>query len=224
MATGWKQPDALKDAGVDRTLAVATLLQAIKTGEFHASRNTVLVIDEISQVAPRAMLDLLRLQRQTGMTIKAVGDREQAQSVEAGDAIEIMRRVLPKEAMAELLSTVRQVGRSASETRHLRTIAGLFRGTEPDPDSVADLPSKQRGRKISGPRIANANAEVEAEDLQNHHLREVRQALAIKRQDGAARFIGGDQDQVIGRIADFYMERRDALRWQAPGEASPSRP
>ena len=28
---------------------------------------------------------------------------------------------------------------------------------------------------------------------------------------GTARFIGGDQDQVIGRIADFYMQRRDAL-------------
>ena len=27
----------------------------------------------------------------------------------------------------------------------------------------------------------------------------------MKRQDGTARFIGGDQDQVIGRIADFYM-------------------
>ena len=211
LATGWKQADALKDAGVDRTLAMATLLQAMEVGEFHASRNTVLVIDEISQVAPRAMLDLLRLQRQTGLVIKALGDREQAQSVEAGDAIEIMRRVLPKEAMAELLSTVRQVGRNATETRHLRTIAGLFRGTEPDPDSVADLPSKQRGRKISGPRAANANAEVEAEDLKNHHLREVQQALTMKRDDGTARFIGGDQDQVIGRIADFYMERRDAL-------------
>ena len=33
----------------------------------------------------------------------------------------------------------------------------------------------------------------------------------MKRQDGTARFIGGDQDQVIGRIADFYMQRRDAL-------------
>ncbi len=212
LATGWKQADALKDAGVDRTLAVEPLLRSIESGDFQASRNTVLVIDEISQVAPRAMLSLLQLQRQTGLTIKALGDREQAQSVEAGDAIEIMRRVLPKEAMAELLSTVRQTGRNAAETRRLRTIAGLFRGTEPDPDSVANLPSKQRGRKINGPRIANANAAAEAVDQQNHHLKEVQQALAMKRQDGTARFVGGDQDQVIGRIADFYMERRDALK------------
>ena len=211
LATGWKQADALKDAGINRTVAMEPLLQSIKSGEFQASRNTVLVIDEISQVAPRAMLTLLQLQRQTGLTIKALGDREQAQSVEAGDAIEIMRRVLPKEAMPELLSTVRQMGRNAAETRHLRKIAGLFRGTEPDPDSVADRTAKRRGRRIDGPRIANASAEFDAEDLQNHHLREVREALALKRRDGTARFIGGDQDQVVGRIADFYMERRDAL-------------
>jgi hypothetical protein len=211
LATGWKQADALKDAGVGRTVAMEPLLQSIKSGEFQASRNTVLVIDEISQVAPRAMLALLQLQRQTGLTIKALGDREQAQSVEAGDAIEIMRRVLPKEAMPELLSTVRQMGRNATETRHLRKIAGLFRGAEPDPDSVADRPARQHGRRIAGPRIANASADSEAEDRQNHHLREVREALALKRRDGTARFIGGDQDQVVGRIADFYMERRDAL-------------
>jgi hypothetical protein len=211
LATGWKQADALKDAGVRQTIAMDPLLKAIENGEFTAGHNTVLVIDEISQVAPRAMLALLQLQRTTGLTIKALGDREQAQSVEAGDAIEIMRRVLPKEAQAELLSTVRQKGRDAAETRRLRKIAGLFRGVEPDIDSVADLPAKRRGRKINGPRIAHASAELEADERRNHHLKEVQQALVLKRQDGTARFIGGDQDQVIGRIADFYTERRDAL-------------
>jgi hypothetical protein len=211
LATGWKQADALKDAGIDRRLAMDPLLKAIESGEFKASRNTVLVIDEISQVAPRALLALLQLQRETGLTIKALGDREQAQSVEAGDAIEILRRALPKEAQAELLSTVRQKGRNASETRRLRMIAGLFRGTEPDLDSTARFSGNQRGRKITGPRLANPRAELEAKERRNHHLGEVEKALAMKRQDGTARFIGGDQDQVIGRIADFYMERRDAL-------------
>jgi hypothetical protein len=211
LATGWKQADALKDAGIDRTLAMDPLLKAIESGEFASSRNTVLVIDEISQVAPRALLALLQLQRTTGLTIKALGDREQAQPVEAGDAIEILRRALPKEAQAELLSTVRQKGRNASETRRLRMIAGLFRGAEPDLDSLDELSKRRRGRKISGPRLANAQAELEAEERRNHHLGEVERALALKRQDGTARFIGGDQDQVIGRIADFYMARRDAL-------------
>jgi hypothetical protein len=203
LATGWKQADALKDAGVHRTIAMEPLLRSIKSGEFQATRNTVLVIDEISQVAPRAMVALLQLQRETGLTIKALGDREQA--------VEIMRRALPKKAQAELLSTVRQKGRDAAETRRLRTIAGLFRGIEPDLDSLDGLSERRRGRKITGPRLANAQAELEAEQRQGHHLGEVEQALAMKRRDGTAHFIGGDQDQVIGRIADFYMERRDAL-------------
>ena len=45
------------------------------------------------------MLKLLELQASTGMTIKMLGDREQAQAIEAGDAIEILRRALPPEAL-----------------------------------------------------------------------------------------------------------------------------
>ncbi len=205
LATGWRQADALKDAGVHRTLAIDPLLRALEKGEFQASRNTVLVIDEVSQVAPRAMLQLLDLQRRTGLTIKALGDREQAQAVEAGDTIEILRRALPRTEQVELLSTVRQgSGRD-------RTIASLFRGVEPDLDALPDLPRRQRGRKIDGPRLGDAGAEDRAAALQNHHLREVQQALRMKRDDGTAQFVGGDHDQVLGRIADFYMERRDAL-------------
>ena len=206
IATGWKQADALKDAGIGKTVAIAPLLQSIEKGEFRASRNTVLVIDEISQVAPRAMLALLELQRRTGLTIKALGDREQAQSVEAGDAVEILRRALPRQDQAELLSTVRQT------RKRDREIAALLRGVEPDLDQLPDLPMKGRGRKVSGARVADADAERRADALQEHHLAEVKRALAMKREDGTARFVGGDQDQVLDRIADFYMERRDALR------------
>ncbi len=72
--------------------------------------------------------------------------------------------MLPKEAMLELLSTVRQ------ETKRGRKIAGLFR------DGKAA------------------------------------EALAMKREDGTAWLVGGDQDQVIERIADLYLQRRDVLR------------
>jgi hypothetical protein len=58
------------------------------------------------------------------MTIKALGDREQCQAIEAGDTIEILRRALPKAARPELLSTVRQ------ETKRDREIANLFRDGE----------------------------------------------------------------------------------------------
>jgi hypothetical protein len=121
VAMAWRQADALKDAGIRRTYALAPLLKAIESGDFHADRNTVLVLDEASQIGPRPMLKLLELQARTGMTIKMLGDREQAQAIEAGDTIEILRRALPPEAMPALLTTMRQASKRGRE------IAGLFR-------------------------------------------------------------------------------------------------
>jgi hypothetical protein len=121
-AIAWRQADALKDAGIRRTYALAPLLKMIESGDFRADRNTVLVLDEVSQIGPRPMLKLLELQARTGMTIKMLGDREQAQTIEAGDTIEILRRALPPEAMPALLTTMRQATRRGQE------IAGLFRG------------------------------------------------------------------------------------------------
>jgi len=186
LATAWKQVRELKGAGIERGFAMSPLLAAIDNGEFQPTRNTVLVIDEVSQIAPRSMLQLLDLQARTGMTIKALGDREQAQAIEAGDTIEIMRRVLPKAAMPELLTTVRQ------ETERGRAIAGLFRGMDLGPEATL----KER---------------------QKHHLAEVARALGMKREDGTATMVGGDHDQVVGRIADLYMQRRDHLRASGSG-------
>ena len=121
VAMAWRQADALKDAGIKTTYALSPLLALIEAGEFKASRNTVLVIDEASQIGPRPMLKLLELQAKTGMTIKMLGDREQAQAIEAGDSIELLKRALPPEALPELLTTLRQA------TRRGREIAGLFR-------------------------------------------------------------------------------------------------
>src|SRR5208283_2247090 len=98
-AMAWRQADALQDAGIRRIYALSPLLKMIETREFQADRNTVLVLDEVSQIGPRPMLKLLELQSRTGMTIKMLGDREQAQAIEAGDAIEILRRALPPESL-----------------------------------------------------------------------------------------------------------------------------
>ncbi len=162
-AMAWRQADALRDAGIDRTYALSPLLKMIEAGAFKASRNTVLVLDEMSQIGPRPMLKLLELQARTGMTIKMLGDREQAQAIEAGDTIEILRRALPPEALPELLTTMRQATKRGQE------IAGLFR---------------------------EGNAE---------------EALAMKREDGHAWLVGGDREQVVARIADLYIARRDVL-------------
>ena len=162
-AMAWRQADALQDAGIERTYALANLLSQIEKGEFQPSRNTVLVLDEASQIGPRSLLKLMELQARTGMTIKMLGDREQAQAIEAGDSIEVLRRVLPPEALPELLSTRRQTSRRG------RTIAGLFREGE------------------------------------------AKQALDMRRADGHAMMVGGDRDQVVARIADLYVARRDIL-------------
>jgi hypothetical protein len=164
VAMAWRQADALKDADIKRTYALSPLLRMIETGEFKASRNTVLVVDEVSQIGPRPLLKLLELQARTGMTIKLLGDQEQAQAIEAGDSIEILRRVLPPEALPTLLTTMRQASKRG------RAIAGLFR------DGKAA------------------------------------EALAMKREDRHAMLAGGDFDQVVARIADLYIERRDVLR------------
>lgn len=181
LSTAWRQADALRDTGIKRTFAADPFLRSIEDGSVRLTRNTVLVIDEVSQIAPRPFLRLLELQAEHGFTIKALGDREQCQAIEAGDTIEILRRVLPKAALPKLLTTVRQ------ETERGREIAGLFRGTDLGPGATL----KQR---------------------QEHRLDEVKRALGMKRDDGTVLLAGGDQDQVVERIADLYMERRDMLR------------
>jgi ATP-dependent exoDNAse (exonuclease V) alpha subunit len=162
-AMAWQQADALQDAGIDKTYAIASLLTEIESGGFHPSRNTVLVLDEVSQIGPRSMLKLLELQAKTGMTIKMLGDLDQAQAIEAGDSIEVLRRVMPPEALPGLMTTMRQ------STRRGREVAGLFR---------------------------EGNAQL---------------ALDMKRADGHAMMVGGDRDQVVARIADLYIARRDHL-------------
>ena len=82
----------LQETGIKRTYAIEILLRAIETRAVHANRNTVLVVDEISQIGPRQILKLLELQAKTGMTIKMLGDREQAQAIEAGDAMQLLQR------------------------------------------------------------------------------------------------------------------------------------
>ena len=181
LSTAWRQADALRDVGIARTFAAEPFLRSVEDGSTRLTSNTVLVIDEVSQIAPRPFLRLLELQAEHGFTIKALGDREQCQAIEAGDTIEILRRVLPKAALPELLTTVRQ------ETERGREIAGLFRGMDLGPKATL-------------------------EERQEHRFAEVQQALSMKREDGTAQLVGGDQDQVIERIADLYMERRDILR------------
>ncbi len=164
LSQAWRQADALGDAGIDRTVAMHPFLEAVKGGDITVDRNTVLVVDEAAQIGPRQFLELLKLWQDTGCVIRALGDREQCQAIEASSAVEIMARVLPPDALPELLATVRQKSERTQE------IAGLFRAGKAE------------------------------------------EALDRKREDGTAVLIGGDYDQVVDRIAAFFLERRDVLR------------
>ncbi|WP_029604388.1 MobF family relaxase [Kozakia baliensis] len=200
VANAWRQADALREAGIIETHALSPFLDRAERGEIALSRNTVIALDEVGQVGPRQMLRLLELQKASGMTLRFMGDREQAQSIEAGDALEIISRVLEKADKAELLSTVRQ-----REERD-RTIAALFRG---EPPSREDLEAFQRKGKA-----ANADTDAERDDdLRNRfHAEEVQRAIDMKRKDGTISLVSGDHDEVLAATARQYVERRDALR------------
>lgn len=125
-ALAWRQADALKDAGADRTVALSPLLREMEAGRLTLARGSVLVVDEVSQIAPGQLLRLLRFQKEMGFSMRLLGDREQAQAIEAGDSVEILLRVLPREARPEILTTIRQ------KTERARRIAGMFRSNGRD--------------------------------------------------------------------------------------------
>ncbi|GEN61484.1 hypothetical protein ANI02nite_33680 [Acetobacter nitrogenifigens DSM 23921 = NBRC 105050] len=204
VANAWRQADALKDAGIEETYALSPFLDRVDRGDLVLDRNTVIALDEVGQVAPRQMLRLLEMQRDTGLILRLMGDREQAQAIEAGDALEIINRVLEDTDRAELLSTVRQ------RRQRDRMIAGLFRGEEP---GEAELDAYATKGKATA---AETDADRD-DDLRNRfHADEVKKAIAMKREDGTISLVTGDHDNVLETIARHYLDRRDALRAEGP--------
>uniref|UniRef100_UPI000B2D6CB0 ATP-dependent DNA helicase n=1 Tax=Neokomagataea TaxID=1223423 RepID=UPI000B2D6CB0 len=179
-AIAWRQAEALKDAGVDKTLAFSVLVDALNTKTLSLDAQSVVVIDEVSQVSPAQLLALLKHQEQQGFTLRLLGDHGQAQAIEAGDTVELLMRVLPKETRPELLSTIRQ------KSARGREIAGLFRS---------------HGRDIS----------KTIEKQREEDIERAQRALDMKRRDGALHLVGGDHEQVVERIAEHYLSRRDIL-------------
>ncbi len=69
------------------------------------------------------------------------------------------------------------------------------------PGALPELLATVRQKSARGREIANL-----------FRKGRVAEALDRKREDGTAMLVGGDYDQVVGRIASFYLELRDALR------------
>ena len=125
-ALAWRQARDLKGAGIaeTNTRALHPFLSGVESGAIKLDRRSVVVLDELGQVGTRQFLRLLQLREQHGFKVVAAGDDKQAQAIEAGPVIELLRRALGEERIPEILSTVRQ---NTEEERH---IAGLFRAGE----------------------------------------------------------------------------------------------
>lgn len=117
-ALAWRQSDPLADAGIkpENTMAIAALLARARADKLHLDHNSVVVVDELSQVGTTQALGLLRLQAVHGFAIVAIGDDKQAQAIEAGNTIALLRKALGTEAVPELESTVRQLRDRDKET------------------------------------------------------------------------------------------------------------
>jgi hypothetical protein len=114
----WRQADDLGGAGISETdrAALAVFLKRAEKGETKLDASSVVVIDEVGLVGTRQMLDLLRLQARHGFQLVAVGDPKQAQAIEAGPVINILRDALGPDAVPEILTTLRQQTERERET------------------------------------------------------------------------------------------------------------
>ena len=109
-ALAWRQADDLAGSGIadaDR-MALARFLKNAERGRISLDRNSVVVIDELGLLGARQFLDLLRLQKEYGFQLVAVGDPKQCQSIEAGPLIDLLRRALGPESVPEILTSIRQ--------------------------------------------------------------------------------------------------------------------
>jgi hypothetical protein len=109
-ALAWRQSDDLVSAGIpeDQCLALSVLIDRIRDGKVKVGKSDLLVLDELSLISTKMLLDVLRLQAQYEFSIVGIGDPKQCQSIESGPVIELLRRALGAEAIPEILTTLRQ--------------------------------------------------------------------------------------------------------------------
>ena len=99
---------ALRDSGVERkdTAAVSVFLSREAKGRIQLDSNSVVIIDELSQVGRGDMLQLMKLQQRHGFTMLAIGDPKQTGSIEA-PVIDLLVETLGNK-VPQILTSVRQ--------------------------------------------------------------------------------------------------------------------
>ncbi|MBS0984261.1 MobF family relaxase [Gluconobacter cerinus] len=109
VALAHRQSDLLEDAGIDagKTMAIDKFLYDYNTGKIDLDRNSILVMDELSQVGTGHIQRLLELRKEHGFSIVGIGDDKQAQAISAGNSIKLFQKALGEEQVPVLESTVR---------------------------------------------------------------------------------------------------------------------
>jgi len=122
LARGWKQATALRDSGIDQKdiAATSTFLNRIAKGKLALNENSIVILDELSQVGRGEMLKLLQLQQQHGFRLVAVGDPRQGGSIDP-EVFSLLKEALG-DKIPHILTSVRQ------RTERERKISSLFRG------------------------------------------------------------------------------------------------
>ena len=127
VAQAWKQATALQEPGIDKyhTRALDPLLKAMNVvehqGGLRLEPTAIVVLDEVGKIGTREFLELQRFQARDGFKIVALGDDKQAQAIEAGPVVTLLREALGENSISEILSSVRQ------RRDEDREIAGMFR-------------------------------------------------------------------------------------------------
>jgi hypothetical protein len=118
IALAWRQSDDLTEAGITarNARAVESFLRSVENGRVQLDAKSVVVVDELGLLGTRQLNDLLRAQKEHGFQIVAIGDPKQAQSVEAGAVVDLLRRALGEKAIPMLETSVRQVEQEERET------------------------------------------------------------------------------------------------------------
>ena len=65
------------------TAAISVFLDRVAKSRIQPDANSIVIVDELSQVGRSDMLSLLRLQAERGFTLYAIGDDKQIGAIEA---------------------------------------------------------------------------------------------------------------------------------------------
>lgn len=112
---------ALTEAGIDdeRCLSIEAFVQGLENGRITLSKNTLVVIDEFSQVDIRRGAAVFDAVSQAGGKLIALGDEFQSAAIDAGSAMRMSKAAIER-SVVEVTATVRQQGEAAE-------IASAFR-------------------------------------------------------------------------------------------------